>query len=147
MSTILHKNALALFGTRLKKERKRLKFTQQAFAEIGKIKRSSQYLYENSGRPPTIEYIAHIIDAGADLRYLFFGQRAASTGGMVVLDPTAIEKVLTMIDSYCRNEKGKLLDLEIRNILTKEIFKAISEQKDNEINWEDLPNMINELSA
>lgn len=147
MYTKIPINALALFGTRLRKERKRLKFTQQEFAEIGKIKRSSQYLYENAGRPPTIEYIAHIMDVGADLQYLFLGQRSAINDDMVTLDRITIKKVLTSVDRFCRNEKGELLDLEIRNILAEGIFVALSEQKDNEINWEELPKMMDRLSA
>jgi len=147
MSTIPESSLITLFGQRLKKERERLILTQQEFAEIGGVKRASQYLYENSGRPPTIEYIANIINAGVDLQYLFLGERSASTGGMIVLDPIAIEKILTMVDHYCRDERGRLLDLEIRNVLTKEIFKALSEHKDSEIDWAELPKVIAELSA
>ncbi|PCH59835.1 MAG: transcriptional regulator [SAR86 cluster bacterium] len=147
MSTILETSLLNLFGKRLKKERERLKLTQQEFAEIGGVKRASQYLYENSGRPPTSDYIARIAEAGVDLSYLFSGNRTASTGGMLKLDPASAEKVLAMVDSYCRDGKGRLFDIEFRIPLTIAVFKALSEQKNNEINWEDLPEMMDRLSA
>jgi transcriptional regulator with XRE-family HTH domain len=65
---------MSSFGSRLQEERARLGISQQQFAELGGIKRSSQYLYEHDARCPDAEYLARIARAGVDIAYLIEGQ-------------------------------------------------------------------------
>lgn len=61
------------FGERLRDERARLRLSQNEFAELGGVKRSSQYLYEHDLRSPDAAYLAKINAGGVDVGYLFSG--------------------------------------------------------------------------
>lgn len=62
-------------GERIAEERKRLGFTQLAFAEKLGISISSQKRYETNDRAPNIHYISAIADIGADIGYVMTGSR------------------------------------------------------------------------
>lgn len=62
-------------GERIAEERKRLGFTQLAFAEKLGISISSQKRYETNDRAPNIYYISAIADIGADIGYVMTGSR------------------------------------------------------------------------
>jgi len=65
-------------GKRLKEERKRLAFTQQALAAIGQTTRKSQIDYENDATQPKAGYLAVLAKLGADVLYIITGQRGPS---------------------------------------------------------------------
>ncbi|MFJ5299150.1 helix-turn-helix domain-containing protein [Pseudomonas sp. NPDC088368] len=58
-------------GLRIKKERKRLGFTQVAFAKIGGVEPNAQGHYESGYRSPKADYLQKLSDAGVDVAYLF----------------------------------------------------------------------------
>lgn len=136
MSTIVRIDSFDEFGERLKEERLRLKLSQKEFAEIGGVKRASQYLYEQSERPPTIEYVARIVAVGVDFQYLLTGERSAKSGGRISVDVDVLDKALALADQISRDDRGRLLDSEIRNTITKEILKAVSDRQYEDIDWE-----------
>ena len=66
------------FGQRLKEERRRLKLSQEALAEIGGVKRLAQLQYESETSTPTVRYLSAIGAAGVDLAYLLLGMKLQS---------------------------------------------------------------------
>ncbi|MCP2517051.1 helix-turn-helix domain-containing protein [Achromobacter mucicolens] len=65
-------------GVRLREERERLGFSQQAFAEIGGASKRSQVEWEKGAQVPNAEFLAHIATRGADVTYIVTGVRALS---------------------------------------------------------------------
>jgi len=61
-------------GQRLKEERKRLGFTQSAFAATGQTTRKSQIDYERDTTQPKAGYLAAVAKLGADVQYIVTGQ-------------------------------------------------------------------------
>lgn len=64
---------------RLKVERERLGFTQEAFAAIGGVSRRAQANYESGERSPDLKYLAAIERVGADPLYVITGRRSEAT--------------------------------------------------------------------
>ena len=60
-------------GARLREERRRLGYTQEAFAGLGNVGRKSQHRYEAGTRSPDANYLEAIAAAGADIAYIVIG--------------------------------------------------------------------------
>lgn len=58
------------FSRRLKAERTRLGMNQEDFATAGGVTKNTQLAYEQGSRPPDVEYLFKIADAGVDLFFL-----------------------------------------------------------------------------
>lgn len=110
MFTILHMtiqnstNGIpAGFGERLKRERKRLGFSQESFAQIGGVQRLAQIQYENENTAPTTKYLNLIKIAGADLSYLLLG--IDSSLGSVSPERMEIikDKTFELIEKFAEN--------------------------------------------
>lgn len=65
-------------GERLKEERKRLKMTQDAFADAGGIAVSTLKLYENGDREAGCGFLSAIAERGADAQYIVTGVRSTT---------------------------------------------------------------------
>ena len=141
------KPSLKLLGKRLKLERNRLKFTQEKFAEIGGVKRATQYMYEQGDRSPSVEYLARLISVGLDLGFLFFGQETRNLEGSLHVDKDALLNVFKLVDEFGRDSKGRLLDIEYRASLFESVCDAIANKSSDEIDWEDMRNNIRRLMA
>ena len=63
------------FQERLREERKKLKLTQEAFALLGGVNKTSQSFYETGKIWPTAEYLEKLRLNGVDIGYLFSGRR------------------------------------------------------------------------
>ena len=63
-------------GKRLREERERLGFSQEAFGALGGVQKRAQINYEKGERHPDSAYLAAIAAAGADVLYILTGQRA-----------------------------------------------------------------------
>lgn len=61
-------------GARLKSERLRLAFSQEAFGKLGGVRRVSQYLYEQGDRTPDAIYLTRVARAGANVNWILFGK-------------------------------------------------------------------------
>ena len=61
---------------RLREERERLGFSQEAFGVLGGVQKRAQINYEKGERHPDSAYLAAIAAAGADVLYILTGQRA-----------------------------------------------------------------------
>ncbi len=68
------------FAARLKEERGRMGHSQYAFGEIGGVGKLTQLKYEKGSRLPSAEYLARIVEAGADVGYLLTGIRSDNEG-------------------------------------------------------------------
>lgn len=64
---------------RLKEERERLGFTQDAFGAIGGVSRRAQANYESGERSPDLSYLAAIERVGVDVLFVITGKRAEAT--------------------------------------------------------------------
>ncbi|WP_420065960.1 helix-turn-helix domain-containing protein [Pectobacterium colocasium] len=61
---------------RLKSERKRLKLTQIAAAELAGVKRETWSRYESGVMAPGMEVLAALASAGADIQYVLTGNES-----------------------------------------------------------------------
>ena len=138
MSTIANTFRFDDFGARLREERLRLGYSQKEFAKVGGVGRSSQILYEQSERPPTIEYLARVTDAGVDFQYVLTGERSAYSGELICIEPSLLDRALTVADRLSRDDQGKLYDLEVRNTIAKAVLLAVAGQKEKQIHWDEL---------
>jgi DNA-binding XRE family transcriptional regulator len=68
-------------GARLRSERRRLRLSQTALAEIGGVTKGTQINYEAGKRSPDTEYLVAIHGGGADILFIVTGQRAMSDTG------------------------------------------------------------------
>lgn len=80
---------------RLREERERLGFSQEAFGVLGGVQKRAQINYEKGERHPDSTYLAAIAAAGADVLYILTGERSSAQPAH-----DAAEQVL--LDSYRR---------------------------------------------
>ena len=72
---------MASIGDRLREERLRLGKNQPEFAALGHAAKRSQIRYESGEKSPDAEYLAGIVEAGADVHYIITGERRAPPPG------------------------------------------------------------------
>lgn len=90
-------------GERLKEERERLGLSQEAFGEIGGVKKLAQRNYEKGNRMPDAGYLASIAEVGVDVMYVLTGQRNAP----VQQEQTRISRrEAAMLDNYRACDEG-----------------------------------------
>jgi len=126
------------FGKRLREERERLGLSQEAFGEIGGIRRAAQYLYEQGSRVPSMEYIIRVVAAGADLSYLVIGKRGHGSDSWWALEKDALFSVYQLVLEFARDSKGRLLDVEHQLALLNSLCDAVSDKASTEIDWNTL---------
>lgn len=63
-------------GARLREERERLGYSQEAFGAVGGVLKRAQIHYEKAERNPDAAYLAAIAAIGADVLYVLTGQYA-----------------------------------------------------------------------
>jgi transcriptional regulator with XRE-family HTH domain len=109
------------FGSRLKEERKRLKFSQTAFAGKAGLGRLAQVNYEVEATAPTVDYLSAVGAAGADLRYLIFGIRSDQNE----LDPATQNKIEIRAFELIEAIADKQLDGRISAETRRHLFHLI----------------------
>lgn len=67
-----------LIGERLKGERERMRYSQEAFAKAGGVGRKTQFNYESGERAPDALYLANLAKIGVDVLYVVTGERDAA---------------------------------------------------------------------
>ena len=100
------------FAKRLTTERKRLGMTQAQFAQACGVKSASQFLYEKGGRTPNAEYLLRAKGIGASIGYLF--DERSNPNSAISYSPEELAQLFKQTDDICRDEYGRLLDLENR---------------------------------
>jgi transcriptional regulator with XRE-family HTH domain len=144
MSTIAYSRrkgvepAVRDIGKRLREERERLGMSQEVFGEIGGVRRATQYLYEQGDRIPSMEYLARVVAAGADLGYLVLGKRGRSSDSRWSIDKNVLASVYSLVDEFARDPKGRLLDLEHRIVLLGSLCNAVTDSAPEDVDWDAL---------
>lgn len=92
----------AEMGSRLREERERLRLSQAALGEIGRVRKQAQLKYEKGDRSPDADYLSAVAAAGVDVLYVLTGMR----GENVASTPTEL--------AYLRNCRA-LPNAEARN--------------------------------
>jgi len=67
-------------GTRLRKERERLKLSQRTFGQVGGVAANAQGHYESGERSPKADYLAAIAVIGVDILFVLTGQPTSCPG-------------------------------------------------------------------
>jgi transcriptional regulator with XRE-family HTH domain len=67
----------ALYGERIRSERKRLKLTQTAFAKAVGVSQTTQVGYETGAHLPNVHYLATAATLGVDILYVVLGKQAS----------------------------------------------------------------------
>ena len=105
-------NPLDDFAHRLTAERKRIGLTQAQFADACGVKAASQFLYEKGERTPNAEYLLRAKSIGTSIGYLF--DERSNPSSAASLSPEELGQLYKQTDDICRDEFGRLLDLEYR---------------------------------
>ena len=100
------------FASRLASERKRVGLTQAQFAEACGVKAASQFLYEKGERSPNAEYLIKAQNIGVSIGFLFKERDDPSLA--TSFSKQELAQLYKQTDDACRDEQGRLLDLELR---------------------------------
>lgn len=103
-----------LFGDRIKEERNRLGYSQDAFASLGGVSRNTQIRYEKNERKPDIEYLVGIARAGANLQHIVTGAIYNTDDIAQSIDqiPTDVAELVLMCNDLIQ-EQCKLAGFEM----------------------------------
>jgi len=93
-------------GNRLREERERLGLSQEAFGEIGGVKKLAQRNYEKGNRQPDASYLTAVAAIGVDVMYVLTGQRVAP------VQPALSRREAALVDNYrhCAQEDQQAID-------------------------------------
>lgn len=105
-------------GNRIKEERERLGYSQEAFAAIGDVSKRSQIAYEKDDTEAGARYFTLIANIGADISYILTGERTISH----VKEPHASYAIKRVED----NEEDDLLS-SINKLIDKRV-KPLEQQ-------------------
>jgi DNA-binding XRE family transcriptional regulator len=108
-------------GERLKEERERLKLSQEAFGDVGGVKRLAQINYERNDRAPDATYLQQVAAIGADVLYILTGNRTENTAH------TAVELSYLRICKMLPDNKSRM----IGNSVLLGLLNAYSIQMDS----------------
>ena len=95
-------------GNRLKEESERIGLSQEAFGELGGVKKLAQLKYEKGERAPDTTYLAALSVMGVDILYVLTGQRTLQPGGMVVKS----EEEKKLIENYRAMDEAARLNIQ-----------------------------------
>ena len=108
------------FHERLVAERKRLGMTQKDFAVACGVRPATQLLYEKGDRSPNSEYLSLAIRCGVDLSMLFHDDGKQTSCPRIA--PAEVESIYIECDHLCRDRSGRLLDLEERVKVFRDLY-------------------------
>lgn len=143
----LPKAVIREIGKRVREERERIGMTQEDFGKVGGVRRATQYLYEQGDRTPSMEYLARIVAAGADMNYLVTGERVRTSESRWTIDKNALAAAYRLVDEFARDSKGRLLDLEHRIALLSALCNAVADKANNEVDWDALRHELASAAA
>lgn len=93
-------------GDRIREERSRLGLSQEAFGDIGGVKKFAQSNYERSKRHPDTAYLEKISRAGVDVLYVITGKRQTSENGPGLIDADFLAEIAERLDQIIQ-QAGK----------------------------------------
>lgn len=104
---------LPVFQVRLRIERERLGISQETFASLGGVGKSSQWMYEQGRHWPTMEYMESLRQHGVDVGYLATGLK---------LDWESLRYALIFLLRLARQEGRNFSDEQLFSV-----FRAVIE--------------------
>lgn len=119
------------FGRRLRQERKRLGLSQEQFAELGGVKRSSQHLYEHDVRRPDSDYLSKIQAGGADVGFLISGNATAVSAGGPVLSVSDALAAFRAVDEFARKHGLDVMPVKERERLFEFLCTTMAAERDH----------------
>ena len=93
--------------------------SQDEFAELGGVKRSSQHLYERDARNPDAAYLSKIQAGGADVGYLFSGVPSLGAKNGVVLSIDQAIGAFRAVEDFAQKSDAVRMSAEERERLFK----------------------------
>jgi transcriptional regulator with XRE-family HTH domain len=91
-------------NVRLREERERLGYSQEAFGVLGGVRKQAQHMYESGARRPDANYLQALAEAGADVLYILTGQRSQAVAEVDLLPP----RQRALLDHYeALSDEGK----------------------------------------
>lgn len=110
-------NFLDSVGARLRSERERLGYSQEAFAALAEASRPTQFNYESNKRAPDSNYLIAVAAAGADVLYILTGQRGTQPAPALKPDEAAL------LDNYRNSPQEGKQQLEASSALYAQLAK------------------------
>ena len=132
------------FGSRLRKERERLGFNQDAFATAVGIKRLAQSSYEKEQTSPNIRYLVEIGNLGVDLVFLLFGIQSPKNALPAESQQRIEKRIFHIVEEFAEQAFDGKLSADIRYMLFDLIRKrtiGLSEDEMDSQNF-DLPGLL-----
>lgn len=122
---------MTTFGRRLHQERVRLGHSQQQFAELGGVKRSSQHLYEHDVRRPDVGYLSRIHAAGADVGFLISGHKSAASTERPMLSVADALTAFRAVNDFANLHEKDVVASEERERLFQFVCAAMAAEPDS----------------
>ncbi len=98
---------------RLRQERERLGHTQDDFADLLGINRSTQITYESGKREPCVSYLTSIAHHGVNLQYVLFGDDAEVVF-VDAVDWELFSEIWKWVHRVAVDKKGKPYSAELQ---------------------------------
>lgn len=134
-------------GARLKSERRRLGLSQDKFAEAGGVKRTTLYQYEHGDRRPSLDFLVKSTSAGLDLAYIIFGERNLRLAGAVHIEQEELDRILSLVDQYARDSRGRALATEHRQELFRQLCDIANSRVEDEVDWRAIESVAQAFAA
>jgi len=125
-----YKNITKGFGARLKEERERLGFSQNALATAIGVKRLAQGSYEKELTSPNVRYLADAARQGVDLFYLLLGKHLNKRILSIEEEQNIEKRVFELIEEYVERSCDGHLSGDSRYILFDLMRKQAFESSD-----------------
>ena len=93
------------------------------------------YQYERGDRRPSLDFIVKSASAGLDLAYIIFGERNLKIAGAVHIEQEELDKILSLVDQYARDRRGRALATEHRQELFSQLCEIANDRTENETDW------------
>lgn len=133
-------------GNRIKEERERLGYSQEAFGSCGGISKRSQIMYEQDKTEASATYFTLIDKAGADVKYILTGEREVVSEKPSNLQPVPTPKRRSTdidVEDMRRRRVEKMAQL--MEMLTEEQQKEMFFIIEKECEFNQMKSQLNEL--
>ena len=95
-------------GNRLKEERERIGLSQEAFGELGGVKKLAQLKYEKGERAPDTIYLTSLAGVGVDIVYVLTGLRTPKPDGVTPQN----EEEKRLLENYRAMDEAARLNIQ-----------------------------------
>ena len=114
-------------GDRIKEEREKLGYSQEAFANAGGVSKRSQIMYEQNKTEVGAGYFSKIVEIGADIQYILTGKKIEDNQ-LQEDQIDNLDKITTMINVLNDDQKKEVLLVIKEKIRLNELEVLIKEK-------------------